>query len=133
MSAAIPSLLSVIGTISETPATGSPSGVPDIPIPIGVSLRLPRSGISLNYDLAADGATAVALGQLANPGVNVIFAQVTGGSCDLILTSADGTSQVVPVGPMALLVSTIVPYTAISLARQTGIEVFVQLYLAQGS
>ena len=133
MGASIPATLTITGTIQDSPSVGNPPGIPAPPIPLSQTFQLVSSGTTINFDLTSDSPQAVNLAQFAN-GVTVIFCETSGGYVDLTLTSADGTAQVIPVGPMAIICSTMgKPYTAISITRQAGTEVFAQLYLAYGS
>lgn len=132
MSVGPASTLQLQGSLSEGPAVGSPSGVPQIPIPIDFTWTLTHSGVSKNYDLASDSPQAVSLDSLPSGATHVLIV-VTGGHVNVTLTSGAGAAQVIAVNQIALLVSIDQPYTAISLQRATGVEVDVQVYLANGS
>lgn len=69
-------------------------------------------------DLDSDTAESVAFGDL--PSASLVVLESPGGKVRARLTSADGTTQSVPVDPLLAIVSLTVPITAIDLTRVSG-------------
>jgi len=126
------SVLTFVGTLQDQPSVGNPSGVPSNTIAINEAWLLAHSGVLANFDLSSDSPQAVSFEGLPGGNATVIFVKPIGGSVDLTLTSGDGSAQVIPCDRVALLASSTVPFTALSLTRQPGVEIVVQVYLANG-
>jgi hypothetical protein len=101
-------------------------------IPISASWLLSAAGINANFALASDSPQAVSFEGLPSAEATLVMVTPVGGSIDLTLTSADGTAQVIPCDRIAIISSSTVPYTALSLTRQPGVATDVQVYLANG-
>lgn len=122
------STFALTGTYQAVPPLNMPSGDPLITAPIDErqSLTLETAGQLL---LSVDGATALPFGGLSS--ASVVCVKVTGGNCKLRLTSAAGTAQVVPVDSFAVLMSGAEPFTAATVERPAGVNVFVKYFLGQ--
>lgn len=119
------------GSWGTTPQTGAllASGAPSIVAPISETVILSQKNFD-DYTLSADSVQAVAFGGVVNASVIEI-------SCDrkikVRLTSADGTTQVIPVDGHLSLISKTVPFTAIDLQRVAGQETRVKVFIGQKS
>jgi hypothetical protein len=122
------SFFKLAGAWTAAPAVGAPSSDPDMPAPIDERLSLVRK----HYDevrLTSDGDTVVGFGGVVNAHV-VIIKPVTK-KVTVKLTSADGTDQVVPVEEFLAVISENTPFTAIDLARETGVITNVKVFLGE--
>jgi hypothetical protein len=81
------------------------------------------------YDLTADAAQVVSFGGCAHG--NVLVVKALGGKVRLRITSADGSQQAVPVDSFLVLISLSVPFTAVDITREAGVETFVQTFIGQ--
>jgi len=95
------------------------------PTPVNECVTLDEKTLDC-IQLASDGPQSVAFGGVARANVVVIQADK---KIDALLTSADGTAQVVPVDGTFVLITRTVPVTAISLTRVpatlTNVNVFI--------
>ncbi len=115
--------VSVLGNLRWTPANTQPGSVGDFPLSVAQLVIGKVQADSIN--LVASVPISLAL---AVPASVVGLRVPSGSSVDLIVTSASGTSQKVPVTSEALLVSPGAPYTAVSLqsaADVAGVEYLV--------
>jgi len=115
------------GKYSLRPPVG-PTGVNDTTIAVDLSetITILSGKASIPVTLAADGAEAVAFGDIASANIVIIH-------CDAKViarfTSADGTTQAVPVDDLLLLITEAVPITALTLQRVAGILTNAQVVL----
>lgn len=115
-------LLRIAGTVTAAPSTGSQSGHAALSAPIDEQFPVDHSRANLRYTLASDSPQAVAL-----DGLSASFVLVkTNTKIRVRLTSTDGSQQSIPC-TFLLLRSEDVPFTAIDLTRQTGVETLVDL------
>jgi len=119
----------VHGEMTAKPSSGSPSGCVSFSAPIDESISLSKEPATAEYDLTADAPQAVAFGALSQ--ANVIMIKTVGGKVAATLTSADGAAQVIPVDSFALIMSTTVPYTALSITRAAGVATTVKILLGE--
>lgn len=122
------STLKINGSIGTEPVAGNPSGIFALIAPLQIQESLVRK-LETEILLDADPAVPVDFGSLTE--ANVLFLKGTGGKFKATLTSTDGASQVVPVDDTLMLTVRKVPITAISLTRETGVEVSVSLFLGE--
>lgn len=120
--------LTTAGSITTTPTTGPQSGIVSFAMPLDeqVVLKSKEAGV---YTLASDAPVTVSFGGVAN--ANVVFVRGYGGKLKLTLTSADGATQIVPVDPIGYLRSDKVPYTALTLTRDIGVQVVAHVLLGE--
>ena len=116
------------GSYSTTPTSGTPSGDPEVEALIEESVGLTSKTIGV-YALTVDTPVTVDFGGLTN--ANVIAIRAVGGKVKARLTSADGSTQAVPVDPLLLSISKTVPVTAIDLTRVAGVATTVRVFLGE--
>lgn len=119
---------SLQGSLQTTPAVGAPSGFFTLIAQLDEQLVL---GVKRQDEVAltVDTPVAVAFGGVAN--AHVVMLKTIGGKIRARLTSADGSTQAVPVDSFALVMSRTVPVTAIDLTRVTGQATTVEIFLGQ--
>lgn len=121
--------LRLSGSVRIAPTSGAPSGDPDVGSPIDESMVIEHP-ITDKVELLTDDPVEVSLGSADD--VNFIQLRAVGGKVRARLTSADGTSQSVPVDPYFLVISKSVAFTAIDLTREAGVlGVAVKVLLGQ--
>jgi hypothetical protein len=122
---------SLTGSYQATPAFGSPSAIGAIIAPVDEELIL----VDKFYDqvqLTVDGPVSVPFGGgVVN--AHVVILKATGGKVTARFTSADGTTQAVPVDSFAVVMSRTVPFTALDLTRIPGQLTAVDVFLGQNS
>ena len=116
------------GTWSTQPFTGTPSGAVSLDTPFDEYMTLIAKAVG-TYTLIADAVQAVSFDGLSQ--VHVVAIKTFGGKVTVRLTSADGTTQSVPVDSFAVLMSYAVPFTAIDVARVAGVSTVVNVFLGQ--
>jgi hypothetical protein len=116
------------GSYSTQPLSGSPSADPEVTAPIEELITLKNKAISL-YELTADAVQVVGLCGLTN--AHVVIVKTVGGKVKLRLTSADGTTQSVPVDSFFCVISQSVPFTALDLTRVSGVTTTVKVFLGE--
>ena len=82
-----------------------------------------------DYTLTVDSPVMVSFGGLVS--ASFLYIKANGAKVDALLTSADGTAQVVPVDSWIMLTSESVPIMAVSLLRLTGVQVTCRVVLGQ--
>lgn len=120
--------LRIQGSFTTQPTTSLASGHAQTTTPIDEAMTA-LNKLPVVYLLTADPAVSVSLGGLES--VGYLFIKVRGGPVLVRLTTADFASQVVTVDDFLMLKSRRVPYTAISLQRDPGVETTVELFLGQ--
>lgn len=118
----------LLGSYTTAPYSGAPSAAPTLAAVLDEQLALKAKSIQ-EYRLEADPAQVVDFGGLA--AAHVLIVKCVGGKAKLRLTSADGVEQVIPVDSFAMLFSESVPYTALDLTREAGIEVTATIFLGE--
>lgn len=83
------------------------------------------------FELTDDSPVSVPLAALSR--AHAVFVKTVGGKVRVRLTSADGSSQAIPVDSMLLLISESVPFTAIDITRAAGVPVTVRVLLAEAA
>lgn len=81
------------------------------------------------FELTSDSPVTVPLAALSQ--AHFVYMRSTGGKIRARLTSADGTQQSIPVDPTLCVMSNSVPFTAIDITRQPGVQVTVRVLLAE--
>jgi hypothetical protein len=84
-----------------------------------------------HYDeltLSEDFETACSFGGILEANVIILESDE---KCVVKLTSADGTKQIVPVDDLLILVSALVPVTAIDLVRRAGVTTNIKVFLGE--
>lgn len=120
-------LFQLSGSYSVTPVDGS-DAAPEVGRTFDERVSLTRQAVG-TYDLSGDAAVVVDLGGLTQ--VNVLIVKAVGGKVTVRLTSADGTTQSVPVDSFLALVDRTVPITAIDLTRTPSNSTRVQVFLGE--
>lgn len=83
--------------------------------------------------LTTDGAQAIPF-PIGMTSCNFVYMKVQGGSpVDLIITSADGTAQVIPVDSIFIASFNTKPLTAISVQRTAGVQATLTYVIAQNA
>lgn len=121
-------ILSIGGSIEVKAASGSPSGDFSPPAPLDEDMSLARYLIT-RVSLSADAPVSVPLGGLT--GVNALMLRATGGKVRARVTSADGTTQAIPVDKLLVLTSESVDITAIDLTRVASTPTEVSVFVGQ--
>ena len=124
----MPNVLKLQGCWVSHPVSSPFSGNPEIETPFDESMATVADTVG-SYTLSTDGPQAVSLGGLSL--VHAVFIKTCGGKVTATITSADGTSQSVPVDPLFQLFCYSVPITAITLTRNPGVVTLVNVFLAQ--
>lgn len=125
--------LKLDGAVTVTSTDGSdPSGQFSEVAKLTESLGL-KNGVPMpDIELTSDAAVPVTFpAGIAN--VHVVVARTVGGEATLAATSSKGSLQAIPVKPLAVLMSTVTPFTALQLTRQAGVAVTVRLFIAEKS
>ena len=110
------------------PQADATSGDPDASASFEELLYLSDAVVSARYTLAADAPQSVSFGGLSNASAVILKST---GKVTVKITSADGTSQAVPVDSYLALLCQSVPVTAIDLVRVPGVSVTVKVFLGQ--
>lgn len=121
----------VSGQLTDQPISGIGSGQPTVTIPLDESVALSDASLQSSYNLTVNTPVAVQFGTLT--AVNVLFIKTIGGKVIVRITSADGTTQAIPVDSVLLLICTSVPITAIDLTRVAGQDTRVNVALGQAA
>lgn len=116
------------GNYSSTPLLGNPSGQPVVSSPIAETAQIINRELG-QYTLTADTPQAVGFGGCSE--VNVLVIKAIGGKIRVRITSADGTTQSVPVDSFLCLISLTEPITAIDITRTPATETIVTTFLGQ--
>lgn len=118
-------------TVENNDGSSASGQFTDIAI-LAESLGLKNAVPMPDIDLAADAAFPVTLpAGLSN--VHAIVMRAVGGEVTAQLTSTKGSLQAIPVCPLAVVMSTVTPFTALQLVRQAGVAVKVRLFIAEKS
>lgn len=122
-------LFALAGSYQCTPCSGVPSGDPIIQAALNESAYL--SGKQIDTVSLPDATPkAVSFGDLTQ--ADVIVLRATGGKVSAAISSSDGTSQVVPVEPLLILMNDSVAVTAIVLTAASGAPtIAVKVFLGQ--
>lgn len=121
------SIFQVIGSLGAMPAVGAPSGQFNVIAPLcETQVFLHQEGPTV-YDLASDSPVSVGFGGVAN--ATVIFIKTVGGKVRARFTSADGSTQAIPVDSMMCVMSASVPFTALDLTRVPGQNTTVEVFI----
>lgn len=121
-------LLKRVGSDSISPPVGNPSGQPTTLVSKDETLAL-NNYLSTVVYLTVDTAVSVSLGTLTS--VNYLSIRSGDSKIRVRLTSADGTTQAVPVYPSLDLRTDTVGITAIDLTRTAGIDSEVFIVMGQ--
>ncbi len=121
--------LTIHGGLDAKPTAGNASACPTVTAPIDEMLSLSKPPLVAEYELTADAAQAVSFGGLTQ--ANVVMIKTVGGKVTATLSSADGASQDVPVDSYLLIISSSVPYTALSVTRAAGVTTTAKILLAE--
>lgn len=124
--------LTLHGSITTGEGCGCASSFsPSVSIPIDESMSL-KGAVNLGeFELTDDSPVSVPLAALAR--AHAVFLRSTGGKVRARLTSADGSSQAIPVDPVMFVISESVPFTALDLTRAAGVQVTVRVLLAEAA
>lgn len=118
------------GDFSTEPSGGSCSTSVNPSIDAHIDERLSVSGkVVADYTLTSDSPATVAFNGLAS--ASVLILKVPDGKVKLTATSTDGTAQAIPVDGFLCIISRRVPFTALTLTRETGVETHVRVFLGQ--
>lgn len=125
------STLRASGQITDQPISGIGSGQPTTTIPLDEVVALSDSSMTSAYNLLVDTPVNVDFGTLE--GANAIFIKTIGGRVVVRLTSADGTTQSIPVDSILFLICVSSPITAIDMTRVAGQDTRVNVALGQAA
>lgn len=116
------------GSDEIAPPVGNPSGQPSVLVAKDETMPL-RNYLTTVVYLTANDPVSVSLGPLT--GVNYLSIRSGDSKIRVRLTSADGTTQAVPVYPSLDLRSDTVDITAIDLTRTSGVDSEVFIVMGQ--
>lgn len=117
------------GSIVVNPLLGVDSGISFGSTPLDENVQL-LNKVDAQYVLTDDAAHGVSLGGLTD--VSVLTVKVIGSKVRVRITSADGTTQAIPVDSLLILTDLSVPITAIDLTRQlAGVDTTVIVFLGE--
>lgn len=117
------------GGYGTSPATGAQaSGDPQIDANLDERLSLGNK-TSFTVSLAADDVSTVDLCGMTN--IHVLVLRTVGGKVRARITSADGSTQSVPVDPLLIFISKSVPITALDLTRVAGVPTTVKVFFGE--
>lgn len=116
------------GSYNVTPLGGSASLDPSIDAPLNEGLVL-QSKQYIPVHLTVDTPVAVPYGTVVN--AHVVILKAAGGKVKARITSADGTTQIVPFDTMLMIRSDTVPITAIDLTRVAATDTIVRVFLGE--
>jgi hypothetical protein len=120
--------LSLTGAVTIEPSTGNPSGFVGHTATLDETISLSRS-TTIPVELSSDTAVAVPFGSLAT---GAIYVQIKStGKVKARFTSADGTTQSIPVDDLLILKALSVPITALDLTRVAGQATSAEVLLGQ--
>lgn len=122
--------LTFAGSVDLGAPVGNPSGQPQALVSFD-EISYTQRVLTTNIRLTADTAVSLSLGQLA--AVNFLSIRADGGKVRVRITSADGTSQSIPVDPFLILRCDSVGITAIDITRTAGIDTDVYAVLGEKS
>jgi hypothetical protein len=117
----------LLGSWEVVPNESPKRGSPDIVTPIEEVLILSNEHNS-KVKLTSDAPVSVAFGGVTNAHV---VGLISDKKVRVRLTSADGSSQAIPVDGFLKLISRTVPTTAIDLTRVVGQETNVRVFLGE--
>lgn len=115
------------GSYNATPLGGAASLDPSIDATISEQMALQAKFVA-NLDLTVDTPVAVPFGTVGNAHVVVLKAT---GKVSARLTSADGSTQVVPFDTVLIVMCQSVPFTAIDLTRVAATATVVRVFLGE--
>lgn len=125
-------MLRLNGSITITPLggrlMGPASGVPSTEVPLDEPIALSAYMVQ-SLVLDTDSPMSVPFGGVAS--VNFLSVKAIDEKVRVRLTSADGSSQSVPVDGLLVVQTDSVPITAIDVTRVTGIQTTVEVILGQ--
>ena len=113
--------------IRPVSALVDPSGLAVTDIDFLTNLDV-KNKLDTIYTLAADPAETVNFGDIVNANVVML---VPSTKVKAALTSADGAAQVIPVGGPTILNAGTVPFTAMTLQRETGVSASVRVVIVE--
>lgn len=116
------------GSYNVTPLGSAASLDPNIDATLSEALVLAYKQY-IPVHLAVDTPVSVPYGTVTNAHVVILKAQ--GGKVDAVLTSADGSTQVIPFDSVLIIVSQSAPITAISLTRVAATDTIVRVFLGE--
>lgn len=116
------------GGFTVVPTADPASGDPALSVVLAESLQLSAKTVA-TYALTADSPVSVDFGGVTNAGV--VSIRAVGGKVRARLTSADGSTQAVPIDPLGVFLCREVPVTAIDLTRVAGQDTNVVVFLGE--
>ena len=120
----------VHGSYTSEPASScTSSGSVTVSAPIDEIVTFKRSPTIAEYELTSDALQTVPFGPATN--AHVVLIKTVGGKVRVRLTSADGTTQAIPVDSFLLVISESVPFTALDLLRVAGVITTVKVLLGE--
>lgn len=121
-------MLTFTGEVALEPPAGNSSGQPTVLVSYAEKVAEERS-LTTTYSLTVDTPVSVDFGPLT--AANFVSLRVSGAKIRVRVTSADGTSQSLPVDPTLILRSDSVGITAIDLTRTATYDTDVYVVLAK--
>lgn len=116
------------GSYTTAPANGAPSADPSLNAPIDESMTLIRKHQD-TIDLTVDSPVTVQFGGVIN--AHVLIVKTVGGKARVRITSADGSTQSIPVDSFYASISNTVPITAVDLTRVPSQLTTVKVFLGE--
>jgi len=119
----------ITGSYTSKPASvGTSSGAATIAAPLEVAVQLQRR---TEVELVLDSDSPVAVSIPSASAINAVVLTTVGGKVRARFTSSDGSTQAVPVDPLAVVVSESVDITALDITRVAGQETRVRVFLGE--
>lgn len=117
------------GSYSTSVLSGSPlSGGAQVGAQLDEHLQLGKKAIS---ELSLDGDAPVTVDLCGMAVAHVVILRTNARHVTARVTSADGTTQSIPVNPLAVIISKNVPVTALDLTRAPGVSTTVNVFLGE--
>ena len=116
---------SISGSWRTTPSAGAQGDITAL-ADLFTTMVIKRKQVT-ELDLTSDPVVAVALGG----SIHVLSVRTVGGRANIRITTAGGSTQVVPVDTLVVIVTDGYPITALDVQRETGVNVQVSLFFAE--
>jgi hypothetical protein len=118
----------LLGSYDLNPLTAPLSFAQVQSAPINEAMTV-KATMWTEMNLILDPAYTVNFGGVTN--AHIVILKSTNGKVLATITTADGTSQVVPFDTYWILMSEASPVTALTLTRVAGVETTVRIFLAE--
>jgi hypothetical protein len=122
----------VTASLTAEPPSGLASGQSTLGVPTNVQIVCKATDDQSDIPLESDSARTINFGGGVTT-AHVVKIAVRGGYVTARLTSASGTSQIVVIEPEMMLISKTIGYTALTLQRPAGVQVYCDVTLGEKS